>query len=100
MQTDARIYLENNHVFVSGEINFDTTVSLWNHSLPFFSHPEELIFDFSGVTKTNSAGLALLLEWIKYAKQAKKRIIFKNLPAQLTSVAAVAGINKLLVDYI
>lgn len=96
--TAANIAFENNNLLVSGDINFVSAASLWNDSLPLLSKAKELIFDFSGVTHANSAALALLIEWIKYAKQTNKSISFIKLPDQLRSIAAVGGVDKLLME--
>lgn len=95
----ASITLKSDCLQVSGEIDFATAVSLWNESLPLLAQCKTLSFDFSNVNKANSAALALLLEWIKYASSKQKQIIFQHLPAQLMSVAKVAGIEGALSSY-
>ncbi|SRR5579883_2237234 len=97
MMTSAKIMLENDCLQVSGDINFTTAVSLWQESLPLISRSPRLAFDFSRVTTLNSAALALLLEWIKYAKRAGKKISFTGLSPQLLSLADAAGVAKLFV---
>jgi len=84
-------------LMISGTLNFMTVVELWNASLSFIAKNPALQFDFSKVTAVNSAGLALLLEWLRYAKSHNKMISFDNMPKQLLSIATVAGIEKFLV---
>lgn len=96
MTNKANIAFDNDSLLVSGDINFETVVSIWNDSLPLFSHCQNLSFDFSNVTTANSAALALLLEWIKYAKIQNKSISFQHLPGQLISIAKLAGMEQLL----
>jgi phospholipid transport system transporter-binding protein len=81
---------------ISGELNFTTAVKLWNESLALMAKASQLNFDFTAVTNSNSAGIALLLEWVKYAKQHQKSIRFNNIPKQLNSIIAVSGISKVL----
>jgi phospholipid transport system transporter-binding protein len=81
---------------ISGELNFTTAVKLWNESLVLMAKAAQLNFDFTAVTNSNSAGIALLLEWVKYAKQHQKTIRFNNIPKQLNSIIAVSGISKIL----
>ncbi len=94
MISQASITVENNHLMISGELNFSTVTGLWNASLALLPQQNELHFDFSKVTSSNSAGLALLIEWLKYAKQKNKVINFKNIPPQLLSIAKVSGIEE------
>ena len=95
--TKAKISCENGCVKVSGELNFATVVDLWNESLAYLDKESELKFDFAGVTQANSAALALLLEWVKLAKQRGKSISFYQLPEQLQSIAKVSGVSQLVV---
>lgn len=95
----AQITLENSHLMVSGDLNFSTVMVLLEQSIPLFSNCNELKFDLSRVNSSNSAGLALLLEWIRYAKKVAKPISFSHLPAQFVSMMQAAGIEKMLVSY-
>jgi phospholipid transport system transporter-binding protein len=50
----------------------------------------------SAVTHADSAGLALLLEWLRYGKLNNKPVRYQNLPAQLQSLAAISEVDTLL----
>jgi len=95
MTDQASIQIVNENLLVSGVINFETAMPLWNSSLPLLTHLNQFNFDFSKVTSVNSASLALLLEWIKYAKLQNKPIFFQNLSPQILSLAKVAEIAEL-----
>lgn len=92
----ASISLFNNQIVVSGNLNFETVVNLWNECLPLLQKIPDLHFDLSKVTAANSAALAFLLELQKTAAACKKNIFFHNVPATLLSIAAVAGVDKIL----
>ena len=98
MNGTASIQFQNNSLVITGELNFATAVSLWNASQPLIKSHSDLHFDFSKVTTSNSAGLAVILEWIKYARRANKTIHFSHIPAQLHSIIAVADIENLISD--
>lgn len=92
----AAAYFTNDHLVVSGDLNFKTVVNLWDESLPLLAKHNELCIDLAKVTSANSAALTLLLEWLKYARRENKSITFKNIPSQLLSIAAVIGVDKIL----
>ena len=92
----ASIEIKKDFFVIVGELNFTSVPDLWKKSLPLLAKSPQLNFDLTGVTTSNSAGIALLLEWVKYAKQHHKAIRFNNIPKQLYSIIAVSGINKLL----
>lgn len=92
----ASITCENNCLFVSGELNFMTVMELWKQSLPLLANCTKLCFNLSKITSANSGGLALLLEWVKYAKSHGKSIQFDHVPSYLKSIAAVSSIDKII----
>lgn len=92
----ASISYQNNRLMVSGDLGFQTVMNVWTQSLPLMTQPSELQFDLSNVISSDSAGLALLLEWVKHAKHLQKNISFQYIPAQLNSIIAAAGISNIL----
>ncbi len=88
----AAIVKQDNRLIVSGDLTFATVNALWQQSLSLLSNSPELNFDFSGAKTVNSAGLALLIEWIKYARQHKKNLHFSQLPDEFRSIGEAAGI--------
>ena len=49
--------------------------------------------DLAGVSRADSAGLALLLEWSLSARDAGRAIRYRNVPASLASLASLAGVG-------
>jgi len=95
--TIATIKQQQDAIVVSGDLNFASVVALWNESLPLLAQQQRALhFDFSAVSSSNSAGLALMLEWFKYARQKNKSIRFQHVPQQLLSIMAVSGVRSLL----
>jgi len=52
--------------------------------------------DLAGVTRSDSAGLALLIEWLRESERLGKTITFLNMPAQMQSIARVCGLEDIL----
>ena len=61
---------------------------------PKFSEAE-CVIDFNGVEKADSAGLALLVYWMKQARLASCEIVCRNVPANLKEVAELAGVSSI-----
>ncbi|MEO8401272.1 MAG: STAS domain-containing protein [Gammaproteobacteria bacterium] len=93
----ATITHQNNRLLVAGDLVFSTIMPLWEQSLVLCQASKELHFDLTQVKLSNSAGLALIIGWIKYAKQFNKPISFSHIPEQLKSIVAAAGIGKMVV---
>jgi phospholipid transport system transporter-binding protein len=57
---------------------------------------ETLRVDLSGVSRSESAGVALLLEWLRQARRLDRKIEFLNPPAQMRSLLKFFEVESLL----
>jgi phospholipid transport system transporter-binding protein len=53
--------------------------------------------DCAGVTKADSAGLAVLLDWLGTAKAGGKTLRFDHLPNAIVAIAQISELDELLV---
>lgn len=60
--------------------------------------PESGEVDLQGVDPVDSSGVAILLEWKRRALAEHKSISFQNIPPSMTSLAALYGVDELLMD--
>ena len=96
MQAD--ITLQDNAFFITGNVNFSNVMSVYKKSLSQLCKCPELTFDFSQLKAADSSGLALIVEWIKFAKQHNQSICFKNLSTDLLSIAKAARLDHLIIS--
>lgn len=81
---------------VSGALSFDTVLVVLDAGVKLINDKKQPIFDFSKVTKTDSAAVALLLEWWRAATLTNKSIQFINLPQSMLSLIKVASLETVL----
>lgn len=81
---------------VEGVLDFDTVSGLAAESKALFQRNGRLRIDLSGVSAANSAGLALLLEWVDLARSRRTDLRFLNLPESLLRIAAFSNLGSLL----
>ena len=81
---------------ISGKFEFETVAAAYFQSMKMFSPHSQLELDLSGVTDADSAGLALLLEWVHWAKQSAREIRFKNIPDQIQTIANISEVDGIL----
>ncbi len=81
---------------VQGELSFDTVTGLLSESHSLFAGESSVELDLSGVTYADSAGLALLVEWLRQARLQGRQLRYQSLPAQLQSLANVSEVTGLL----
>ena len=82
---------------LQGELSFATVGSLLERYHDTFDSAPTVIIDLSDVKHSDSAGLALLIEWLRLAKRAGKKLSYSNLPPQLLALARLSDVDDLLV---
>lgn len=96
MQKSADITFQDGNFFISGELSFFNVMSVYQKSLSYLPQCAELRFDFSELKSSDSGGLALIMEWIKFAKRQEKPIYFTHLSKDILSLAKAAGLDTLI----
>jgi phospholipid transport system transporter-binding protein len=81
---------------ISGELVFATVPTLLAQGPRLFNGQQGLVIDFGGVTRADSAGLALMLEWLEVCRRAGRSLHFRCVPQSLLDIARVSNVSKLL----
>lgn len=92
----ADITLKNGCFFVSGDLDFLNVMSVYQKSIAYFGTQQSIVCDFTELHSSNSAGLGLIVEWIKLAMTQQKKITFINMPECLRTIANVAALTTIL----
>lgn len=80
-------------VTLAGDLTFATINKKTVQLIDVKKINRDIIIDFAEVNQSDSAGLALLIEWMKTAKSAQKQIRFRHLPTQLLTLAKLSGFD-------
>ena len=88
--------LGEGHFALTGEMTFATVESILDESESQFGQHTRLEVDLSGITRSDSAGLALLLEWITWANHTVREIRFKDMPERVLAIARTTEVDALL----
>ena len=81
---------------LQGELGFSSVSAVLEHAGVNMLAKKQLTVDLRDVTRADSAGLALLVEWLRESELAGNSIEFVNVPAQLLSIARVCGLDDIL----
>lgn len=81
---------------VTGPLSFATVTQLLQQSRSLFAGESSIEVDLSGVTHADSAGLSLLIEWLRQAKLQGGQLRYRSLPAQLQSLSGISDLTGLL----
>jgi phospholipid transport system transporter-binding protein len=94
---DARLTpLGDGSYSLEGVLDFATVTRLAASGTALFERDAVIDIDLAAVEAANSAGLALLLEWMSVARARGARLTYRNLPDALTRIAAVSNLASLL----
>jgi ABC-type transporter Mla MlaB component len=88
---------ENGVLYLSGPLTLATVSDHFQAARDRFSGPAPVeAVELGEVDNVDSAGLALLLEWQARAVQRGARLTYRNAPAELLRLAALAEASDLL----
>lgn len=95
---EAAIHFKDNTFYLSGDLAFNNVMQIYASSLPQLERSTKLDFNFSELTSSDSSGLALIIEWIKYAREHNKAISLKHVSEDLLSIAKAANLDNVLME--
>jgi phospholipid transport system transporter-binding protein len=81
---------------LSGSVGFRTARAVLEQTPALFGDAPVIKVDLSGVTEADSAGLALLIEWVSWARKARREIRFFEIPQQIRAIARISEVEDLL----
>ncbi len=81
---------------LSGEVGFGDAARLLAEGDRAFAALESVEVDLGRVTRADSAGLALLIEWSLAAREAGRRLLYSNVPPAVASLAGISEVEGLL----
>ncbi len=87
---------DGDRLIVSGEIDFETAGKALESGRTAIESTQSLTVDLSGVTRSNSAGLSLMIEWLGIARRSGHTVSFAAVPSGLMQLAGVCQVDGLL----
>ncbi len=88
---------EEGNWLLQGDLDFASVPAVLRHAgVNMLGKGGAVTVDLKGVVRSDSAGLALLVEWLRESEVAGNTINFVNVPAQLLSIARVCALQDIL----
>ena len=81
---------------VQGDLDFDSVVALWQATESLFAAGPPARIDLNGVSRANSAGVALLVAWLSRVQSRQQAVMFVNVPPQMRAIIEVADLDAVL----
>ena len=80
---------------IKGDLTFGTINKQTMKVLNFQPSASIINIDLQQLGKIDSAGLALLIEWIKFSRAYQIELRFEHIPAQLSALAKLSDISEI-----
>lgn len=81
----------------AGELGFETASHALRAGIEQIGRAGDQVIDLSGVTSGDSAGVAVLVEWISAAVALGIGLRYENVPPQMLAIARISDLEDLLV---
>ena len=86
-----------NSLVVAGEISLDTVGAYLERGVAAIEATQDVLeVDLRNAVFTGSAGIALLIGWLRHARESGKKIIFRRYPENLPAIARSCGVLEIL----
>ncbi len=79
-----------------GELTFATATGALETSKELFADHARIELDMSDIEDGDSAGLALLLEWVNWARNYVREIRYINIPREIIAIAQISEVDDML----
>ena len=79
-----------------GDLNFRSVPPLLASTRNLIGENSEVTIDLGGVERSDSAGVALLIEWLREVRRAGHSVTFVNIPSQMLAIARASSIDSVL----
>ena len=80
----------------SGELTFETAANALRTGTELLTRDRASVLDLSRVESGDSAGVAVLVEWLAVAQEAGQSLRFEGIPAQMLAIARISDLEDLL----
>lgn len=88
--------LGDGRIQLSGVLDLDSVPGLLNTLEDLSYDASAVAVDLRGVERADSAGVALLVAWMRQAREKQLDIRFLNMPSQMLNIARVSGLDAIL----
>jgi phospholipid transport system transporter-binding protein len=80
----------------SGQLDFSTAAQALRIGIGKIGRDGDQVIDLSGITEGDSAGVAVLVEWVSAAVAAGVGLRYENVPPQMLAIARISDLEDLL----
>jgi phospholipid transport system transporter-binding protein len=80
----------------TGELSFETAARALGQGEAHLKRGGSWVVDLAGIKSGDSAGLAVLIEWLATARASGAAVRYERVPGQMLAIARISDIDELL----
>ncbi len=80
---------------IQGDLNFATAFELYESAHEAMQQKLPASVNLEAVERVDSAGVALMLDWIRNTRSSQQKLKFHNVPAHMRSIAELCSVGYL-----
>ena len=88
--------LGDGHFAIRSDLTFESASRILLQSKQMFASCDRISVEMSAAGEADSAGLALLLEWISWTRHTNREITYEKIPERLLAIARISEVSDLL----
>jgi len=99
MSTSTKVEIHDlgdGHFSVIGAVNFDNAGRVMAEGQNLFARHKDVVVDASAAEVSNTAGLAVLMEWASWCDVRDIRLVYEGIHANAMAVAELNGVTMML----
>jgi phospholipid transport system transporter-binding protein len=93
------LHQANDHEWVlQGPLNVQTIRRIWpkGHQLIDKTHAQHIALNLQDLTDSDSASVALLIDWLRYAKAQGKALRLHHVPKKMQDIIRLSNLQHIL----
>ncbi|MEM7431308.1 MAG: STAS domain-containing protein [Pseudomonadota bacterium] len=87
------------NITLTGAMTFDNAEAILQRTRAVVEAQDTIVIDLTEVEQTDSASLALLLEWIAMARSTAGALQFQRIPERVLAIAETGEVSDLIRRY-
>lgn len=96
MSRDRLERTDPGHYRFAGVLTRESVPEVYEAARVLFEDGTDWVIDLGAVDRADSAGLALLVEWVRLARERRVSVRFERVSERLRNLAALGGVEALL----
>ena len=88
---------EDDSIALSGPLTAATVPEVWEAGQQLLSSATDVLIDLAGVSRCDSAGAAMVVDWVVSRRCSGGTVAVRDLPEQMRAILEVSDLDELVV---